>query len=240
MGARRQVLAVLVGVLAAAAAVSCSSSDEAGTATASVGPLLERAATAMAEVDHVAFAIERTGADVAIDGAGRLLFDAAEGRYAAPASADALLEVRAMGLRTRIGAVAIEGDVWITNPLSGRWEAAPPGLSFDPAVLFDARTGWPALLADGLRDPVLVGRGPDDQGRHHVRGTVDGARVAALTGGLVAEPTEVELWIDDETGHVLECRFEVGSGDEVSRWSLVLDRYGEPVTIDPPQPGTTG
>jgi hypothetical protein len=73
-----------------------------------------------------------------------------------------------------------------------------------------------------------------------VRGLVDGERVAILTGGLVDEATEVELWVDAATGHVAECRFEVETDDGTSRWALTLDDIGEPVTIERPELGATG
>lgn len=236
---------MVAGALALGAVAAACSSSEPSTATTttaapSVDAVVEQAAAAMADVEFVAFDIERSGADVAIDDAGQLVFDAAEGRYAAPASADALLEVRALGLRTRVGAVAIDGEVWITNPVTGRWEAAPPGLSFDPAVLFADDTGWPALLRDGLQDPELVGDGPDGEGRHHVRGTVEGERVATLTGGLVDEPTVVELWLDADSGLVQACRFDVETDEGTSTWSLTLDGYGEAVDIEVPPLGDSG
>lgn len=224
---------------------SCSSGPEPETAAAttstaavvSVDDVLAGSAAAMAAVDTVAFTIERTGADVSIDEAGAIRFDAAEGRFAAPAAAEAVLDVEALGFATQVGAVAIDGETWLTNPVSGDWELAPEDLGFDPATLFDPEVGFAALLADGLADPVLVDPEPDAQGRYQVRGTAAAERVATLTGGLADEATEIELWIDAGTGRVQEARFESDTAEGPATWHLTLTDYGADVTITEPDVG---
>jgi hypothetical protein len=238
----RRRLVHLLGVLVLVMTCSCSSGDDDGTTGTTTAPLtaeavLERSASAMAEVRFVAFELRRTGADVALDPGGQLVFDSAEGRYAAPSSSEARIGVTVGGFHTRVAAVVIDGETWITNPLTGRWEDAPASVSFDPAVLFDPATGWPALLRDGLESPQLVEDGDD---RQHVRGTLPGAQVATLTGGLTDEPTVVDLWIDAESGKVEECRFEAPTDDGTSAWTLELREYGKQATIERPELGSSG
>ena len=227
-----------------AAFPGCSLSEpdaEGGQAPpATVESVLARSSQVMDEVESASFALERTGADVFLDEGGSIRFDSARGRYVAPSSADAVLEVEAMGFATEVGAVVIDGESWLTNPVSSRWEPAPPNLSFDPATLFDAEVGFPSLLSQGLTEAELVEPGPDDQGRYHVRGTVAGDRVATLTGGLVETETEVDLWIDAETSRVAEVRFDAPAPDGgTSTWRMVLDDYGEQFTITKPVPGSS-
>ena len=233
----------LLGVLVLVMVCSCSSGDDGETTAATTVPptaeaVLERSASAMADVRFVAFELQRTGAEVALDPGGQLVFDSAEGRYAAPSSSEARIEVTAAGFHTRVAAVVIDGETWITNPLTGRWEDAPASLSFDPAVLFDPTTGWPALLRDGLESPQLVDDGQGD--RQHVRGTLPGPQVSTLTGGLADRSTEVDLWIDAGTGQVDECRFEAPTDDGTSAWTLELKDYGEQTTIERPELGSSG
>lgn len=226
------------------ALVSCSSDpgpDAAATTTTAapvtVDDVLADASAAMAAVDTVAFAIERTGGEVFLDDAGAIRFDGAEGRFAAPAAAEAVLDVEALGFATQVGAVAIDGETWLTNPVSGAWEPAPEGLGFDPATLFDPEVGFAALLADGLTDAVLVDPEPDDRGRYQVRGTAAAERVATLTGGLVDEPTTIDLWIDAATGRVHEARFDGPAAEGTSAWRLTLADFGADVTITEPDLG---
>jgi lipoprotein LprG len=226
-------LAVLLGACGAA------EEDAAGGDAAGLDAevVLERSAEAMASVETAEFTIEQSGAEVHIDEAGLIRFREATGRYAAPASADALLKVAAMGLDTEVGAVAVDGLTWISNPLTGRWESAPEGFSFDPSVLFDPETGWSALLAEGLENPTIVADGGE---RHHLRGVVDAERVASLTGGLVDEPSEIDLWIDPDTYRVDEVSFDVETDAGMTSWRLVLTGYDTDIVISEPAVGTDG
>ena len=105
--------AVLVGVAAA-----CGDGD------APTGPplepdidvILQASAATMGEVETVRFAIDRGGAPIFIDiGFDRdgLEFIAAEGRFAAPSTADALVTGAIGDLTTEIGAVAVDGQTWL-------------------------------------------------------------------------------------------------------------------------------
>ena len=222
-----------LGLLLPFAATACSSAtNEAGDAT--IGEILDRSSSAMATVETANFAIEQSGAAVYIDQDEQIQFSGATARYAAPSSADALIGVTAFGLSTEVGAVAIDGEIWITNPLTGKWEAAPQGLSFDPTVLFATDTGWAALLSSGLEAPELITEDGDTNERHHVRSTVDPDRVSTLTGGLVNESSTLDLWVDAQTGLVDEATFDVQTGGGLTSWRLTVTGYGADVTINKP------
>ena len=225
-----------VAVLAAAALLAGCSSEDPGEVLirGGVEAVQSAAAEAMEDVDTARFTIERGGAPVFIDESGNLLFQEAKGRFAAPASSDAVIRVSAAGTTVEVGAVAIEGSTWLTNPVTGRWEPAPESLSFDPATMFDPELGWPRLLADGLAGATLVQPAPDEGGRYRLRGIAGADRVSVLTGGLVDQRVPLDLWIDAQTGRVEEARFEAASPDGTSSWSLVLSDYGSPVEIEPP------
>lgn len=236
---------VLALVAAACALVACGSSsdaeDDAGPAT--VESILVDAAAAMADVETAAFTIEQTGATVFIDD-DQLAFRSAEGRFARPSSAEALVSVDALGFATQIGAIAIDGTLWFTNPLTGAWSEAPPGFTFDPATLFDAEVGLPALLSEASETAQLVDDSSNDSGvegdTHHLRTSVAPERVSVLTGGLITDETEVDLWIDVETGRVVEVRFELPIDDSTSSWRMTVGDYDAEVTIAPPELGSTG
>jgi lipoprotein LprG len=221
----------------ALAACSSGSDETAESEALDIDGVRSLAATAMADIDSVAFTIELEGADVFIDDAGLIGFRAAEGRFAAPSSADAVVAVDALGLATEVGAVAIDGDVWITNPLTGDWEAAPESFTFDPALLFDADDGLSALLADGLSNAVLVASASDSDDRYQISADVDPARVASLTGGLVDDVDNVGIWVDAESGRLVEVSFDVGLDAGGTSWRLLLSDYGADVTVTRPELG---
>jgi len=230
---------LLAGVLLVA---GCSSSGSGDDAELSAEEVMVGAAAAMSEVTSAAFTIEQTGASIPIDDAGQLGFQAADGRFAAPASAEALITVDALGFTTEVGAVAIDGTLWFTNPLSGEWTEAPDSFTFDPATVFDAESGFPALLREEAAGAEFVSGGeePEDGDRHHLRTSVAAERVSVLTGGLVTSETDVDLWIDRETERLSEVRFELALEQGVSSWQMTIDDYGADVTIEPPEVGSAG
>lgn len=235
-------LLTIVGALGA-----CSSQSDPGddiTLDPSVEQLLTDASASMAVVESAAFTIEQSGADIFIDDANQLGFQSAQGRFSAPSAAEALITVDALGYTTEVGAIAIDGTLWFTNPLSGAWTEAPEGFTFDPATLFDADLGFPALLAEAATTAELIdeasGEDAVDGDNHHFRTTVAAERVFVLTGGLVTDETDADLWIDVETGRVVETRFDISVDDSLSSWRMTISDYDSEVDIAPPELGSNG
>ena len=164
-------------------------------------------------------------------------FESAKGRYVAPASADAVIAVSAGSLRTEVGAVAIDGSIWITDPITGRWMTAPDAFRFDPSRIFQADVGLSALLTDGLSDAELVSGSPDADGQYYVTARVSAEQVSTLTSGLVTDVRDAEFWIDADTYLLTKMTFAVPLDDGDTQWILVLSDYGSPVTITEPQLG---
>ncbi len=229
-----RILALALAVLAASSGCSSDGESAAALVDPTIDEILTASSAAMAEVETARFEIAQTGAPVFIDNDSLIRFVGAKGRYAAPESADALVSVEALGLATEVGAVAIDGEIWITNPLTGAWEVAPEGFSFDPTILFDDQQGWSVLLAEGLDDPSLVANSPDAEGRYEISATISAGRVGVLTGGLVEESSDVTLWIDGKTARISEVSFDVTIDEGLTSWNLELSDYGADVSIEKP------
>ena len=202
---------------------------------ADIEQVVADAAIAMAGVRSVEFRLDRSGAPIFIDQFESLALDSLIGQFTIPTRARAQLTVTVDGnLTTEIGAVAIDDEVWISNPVTGDFETLPPGFDIDPSRFFDPEDGWQPLLAN-LRDVELVG--VDDRGgdRYHVRGTAPAAEVQNITVGLVRDQdVPVELWIHPGTSLVTRAEFATAIDGAESRWVLDLGRYGESFTIRPP------
>lgn len=228
---------------------ACSSDDDTADdaepeVEATAAETLTASAAAMREVESAAFTLSQTGAIVAIDEAGQLEFRSAEGQIVRPASAQAVVSVEALGFTTEVGAIAIDGTVWFTNPLTGSWSVAPPSFTFDPTVLLDPDQGLAGLLAEVAPTAESVGNaasyggavGPDEDGPFRViRATVSGERVATLTGGLVAAETDVDVFVDTETDRVAHLSFELPIDERTSSWQLSITDYDVEVDISPPE-----
>lgn len=193
------------------------------------------AAAAMAGVTSVEFRLDRKGAPIFIDEFESLALDSLLGQFSLPTRARAQLTVTVDGnLTTELGAVAIDDEVWISNPVTGDFETLPAGFDIDPSRFFDPEGGWQPLLAN-LREVELVGI--DDQGgdRYHVRGIAPAAEVRNITVGLVRDQdVPVDLWIHPGTSLVTRAEFETTIDGARSQWALDLHRYGETFTIRPP------
>lgn len=197
--------------------------------------IIAAAATAMAGVTSVEFELDRDGAPIYIDEFESLELDALIGQFTIPTRARAQLTVTVDGnLTTEIGAVAIESEVWISNPVTGDFETLPAGFDIDPSRFFDPEGGWQPLLVN-LRDVELIGI--EDRGgeRYHVRGVAPTAEVQNITVGLVRDQdVPIDLWIHPGTSLVTGAEFVTTFDGAASQWSLDLSRYGESFTIRPP------
>lgn len=208
------------------------------------GDVVTAAATAMAAVTSVEFTLERSGAPIYIDQFESLALDALIGQFTVPTRARAQLTVTVDGnLTTEIGAVAIDEEIWISNPVTGDFETLPDGFDIDPSRFFDPEGGWQPLLAN-LRDVEFVGI--DDLGgeRYHIRGIAPAVEVQNITVGLVRDQdVPVDLWIHPGTFLVTRAAFDTTIDGATSQWALDLDRYGDSFTIRPPaniRPGAGG
>lgn len=203
---------------------------------ADVDDVLAASAAAMGAVTSVEFRLDRGGAPVYIDEFESLALDAMLGQFSVPNRAQAQLTVTVDdSLTTEIGAVAIDGEVWISNPVTGDFETLPPGFDIDPSQFFDPVNGWQPLLAN-LEDTELVSI--DDRGgdRYHVRGVAPAAEVENITVGLVTgQDIPIDIWIHPTSYLVTHLEFDTMLDGAESTWSIDLDRYGQTFTIAPPQ-----
>jgi lipoprotein LprG len=198
--------------------------------------LMQRSATAMGGVTSVAFRLQRDGASVFIDQFDEIALDSLRGQFTVPTKARAELTVTIDdNLTTKICAVAIDSEVWISNPVTGDFETLPAGYDIDPSRFFDPEDGWQPLIAN-LRDVELVGI--DDRGgdRYHVRGVADAADVRNITVDLVRDQdVPIDFWIHPTTALVTAAEFTTAIDGADANWELELADYGGRFTIEPPE-----
>lgn len=203
--------------------------------TAGATDVVASSAEAMGEVTSVEFRLNRDGAPIFIDEFERIALDSLRGQFTVPTRAQAELSVTVNGnLATRLGAVAIDDEVWISNPVTGDFETLPAGYDIDPSRFFDPEGGWRPLLAS-LQQPTIVGIDERGGERYHVRGTAPAEQVSNITVGLVRDQdVEVDLWIHPSTFHVTAAEFATTIDGDDARWALELGRYGDEFVIEPP------
>jgi LppX_LprAFG lipoprotein len=197
--------------------------------------ILEASSTAMGDVTSVRFALERSGAAVFIDEFESIALDRLEGRFSAPDKADAVLTVTVDdSLKTELGAVAIGGAVWLSNPVTGKFEVLETGYDIDPATFFDPETGWGPLMAE-LTDVVLVGVENRGGKRYHVRGVAPAERMEIITAGLVRDQdVTIDFWLMRDTALVTAAEFSTVFEQRSTDWVFQLSKYGDDFDIEVP------
>lgn len=197
--------------------------------------ILDASSTAMSKVTSVRFDLRRSGADVYIDQFESLALDRIKGRFSAPGSADAVLSVTVDGsLKTELGAVALGGQVWLSNPVTGKFEVLDTGYDIDPATFFDPQRGWGPLMHT-LTDVVLVG--VEDRGgkRYHVRGVGPAAQMEIITAGLVVDQdVTIDFWLKRDTALVTAAEFSTVFEGKTTDWVIGLRDYGGDFEIKAP------
>ncbi len=171
-------------------------------------------------------------------GAGPLI-TGGEGDARRPNSFSGSLSVIAGGFSLSVNVVSTGGVFYAKTPLSSGYDrTAPSAYGFgDPAQLLDPNHGLSSLLS-ACTGPVnrdadrLNGEELDEVGC-----SVPGARVAALlTSADPAQPVQATIGVDATT-HQLRRVVLVGPffvKAHSSTFTVVLDKYGENVTITPP------
>jgi len=198
--------------------------------------IVAASSAAMGQVTSVRFELRRSGAAIFIDEFESLALEKIVGRFSAPTSVDAALTVTVDGsLKTTLGAVAIGGTVWLSNPVTGTFETLPPGYDIDPSTFFDPDSGWRPLLAD-LQDVELVGEENRGGKRYHLRGVAPADRMEIVTAGLVRDQdVHVDFWMKRDTGLITAAEFSTTFDGKVTDWVLELSDYGKAFTIKAPE-----
>ena len=229
-------LLVLMACLAVFGA-ACGGEDLGGEKLPQDAAALQtQSAVAMGEVTSVRFTLERSGNPVFVDQAESIALDRIEGRFSVPGSADAILEVTVnASLGTKLGAIAIDDEVWVSNPVTGKFETLPSGFDLDPTLFFDPKGGWQPLV-QSLTDITFVAEEDRAGTRYHLTGTAPAERMQAITAGLVrGQDVELDLWLHPVTAAVTAVSFSTEFEGAVSDWELELLDYGESFDIAPPE-----
>ena len=134
------------------------------------------------------------------------------------------------------GSLITMGDAgYMTNPLTGEWEAGPTGVS--SMGFFDPRRGIAEMMS-GVEELSLLDGAGDARRVYRIGGTLVADALGPLVGATL-EGTNVtaELTIDVDQSYLLEARI---SGAVTPRDSedvvrvIIISAFNEPLTIEPP------
>jgi hypothetical protein len=198
--------------------------------------VLSSARDAWSETQSAHFTLAVEG-EAFLDSDETIKLRSAEGDILRPDSVQATASIDVSVLVVDISLVAIGGEIYMTNFVSGRWERAPSDFSYDPSVLFSDSDGIGPILTE-LDDPAL-GANEQIEGRETrvVTGTVDAETVEEITSGAIqGEDIPVTLWIGVEDSFIYRVVLTEPEGvrEIPATWTLTLSNHNAPVTIEPP------
>lgn len=223
-------LALALALVAALA--GCGGPPEPAPAELAAG-----AAAAVDQLTSVHFLLTIEGGPAFLDQARMLNLRQAEGDLLRPDRSQATARVALGGLVVTVKFINIGATGYMTDPLSGRWGPAPPGLGYNAGYLFDKEQGVGAIL----RQIEGIGKAGEESiegvASHHLTGELPAARLQVLTGGVIpGERVKVDVWAAKEGLSLRQIRLtEIGAAKTPMTWTLVLSRHDQPVAIEPPQ-----
>ena len=236
MRGRARALA-LAGGLALLAAAACSpGGDDAGKAefaAIDAEALLGRAADRMERIESFRFAL--THENGATEIARGLLMESAEGEVVGSESLRAEVRARAGPLAVDIEIRIVDGEGWITNPLTGRWEREDITLE----SIFDPAGGVTALMRAASGARVTGRESVGGAAVYRVEASVESADLGLLVPGAAAGRTLVaRAWVgvDDELVRRVEILGAASAfeDEEIVR-RLEISDVGGTFTIEAPR-----
>lgn len=187
------------------------------------------AAEKLEATEQLHFVIERTG----VQAPAALALQQAEGDVVIPDKIRAKVQASTFGITSEIGVVAIGAEQWMTNPLSGQWQAlAADEMPVNLRLLFDRQSGVAGLLRSGEWTEAA-----SDGGVYTLRATFDGQQLATMTSGLIAQgAVDLEAKINAEDFVLNEALLieTSTSAEDPTTWRLQFSAPSGTVEIVPP------
>ncbi len=206
------------------------------TPTPTPQELLDRGVSAFNATESFHFDLALENRTLAVDQSGLLSFTEAAGDVRAPNSLQASTVIQSAFGNINIGFVAIGSKQWLTNPLDGSWEATPPELQTNVALLFDPEQGLGAALARLENLERLPDETIEEVQTVHLRGTMPGAALALFAPELADQPAlTVDLYFAADS-FLLErvVMVEATVEGETPTWTFDFSQHNAAPEITPP------
>lgn len=224
---------LLAGVAISAGLAGCGSPPPGNAQT-----LLTRAKTLMDSAPSAHFTLSSSGA-----GGGGVVLLGGSGDIKRPDRFSGTLNASVNGFGIAIPVVAVNGKFWASNPLSGHFESADPtqyGFA-DPGHLIDPQNGLSSLLLRCQRPTQTADDRFNGALLHEVSCSLPGQDVKALLADAAPDQAvAATVGVAADSGQlrrvVLTGPFY--SSSKSSTFTLVVDNYGENVSVTPPPAGS--
>ncbi len=227
---------VLGSLLLIANVVSIAACTSEAAPPVDAAAVLERAATRIEATKSYHYLLEFEGGAAPI--ALGLGMRRAEGVFAGIDNFDAAVLASAGPIDARVGIRAVNGETWITNPLTGLWQKQP----LTVAQLFDISSGVTALMR-GATDLQVAGTETiEGVTVRRIDGALASERFLLMPGVLPGQQLRASAWVgvEDDLVRRLEVRGRgapfAATSDAEGVVRVTLSRFDEPVNLAPPTP----
>jgi hypothetical protein len=207
------------------------------TPTPSPQDWLEGVVAAWNNLESFHFTLDLENRTLMLDDSGFLAAAEAEGDVVAPDRLQVATLVQTLLGSTQVQFVAIGEDQYLTNPLNGEWEQAPPELQTDVTGIFDPEVGIGALLADLQNLERLADEQVEGTQTVHLRGTLPGSALAAFAADLEGtDEVTIDLWAGTEDRRIRRIIITepANAEGETPTWTFNFSNFDADVTIEPP------
>lgn len=214
--------------------MGCSSPP--ATPTPTPQEWLDQAVAAWNGTESFHFTLALDNRTIALDGGGLLAFSEAEGDVVAPDRLQATTLVQTPLGNVTAAFIAIGEEQWLTNPLNGEWEQAPPEMQTEVHSIFDAEAGIGALLADLENLERPADEDLNGVSTVRLRGTLPGAVLSTIAPDLAEqESVAVDLWISPADSRVQQIVItEAATEGEAAIWTFRFSQFNAAPAIEPP------
>ena len=131
--------------------------------------------------------------------------------------------------------ITVGDQTYMTNPLTGNWEASDASIS--PVGFFSPTRGIGEMLS--LTQDATFIDDDSEEGTYRIRGALPTTALSPLVGTTLTDRTvDIELEIDSGTDYLLEVRFKgavTPSDVEDAERVIILSFFNEDVVIEPPE-----
>jgi hypothetical protein len=202
------------------------------------GQVLREAGAAMAKLNTVTATLKFTNGTVSFQG---YVLTSATAAVRLPTDSDTVYKVKYQDLLIGLEVVITGGHIYLRPPFSGFTEVTGKTAAEVPdlAKLFDATTGLPAMIPEGLNPKYLGTEKVGDVDSHKVGATYSAAQVAKLLPQLSSSgDVAATIWVGGSDHLIRKAVLSgpFGDGGIASTVEIDLSAFNAPVAIASPTP----
>jgi len=202
------------------------------------GQVLREAGAAMAKLNTVTATLKFTNGTVSFQG---YVLTSATAAVRLPTDSDTVYKVKYQDLLIGLEVVITGGHIYLRPPFSGFTEVTGKTAAEVPdlAKLFDATTGLPVMIPEGLNPKYLGTEKVGDVDSHKVGATYSAAQIAKLLPQLSSSgDVAATIWVGGSDHLIRKAVLSgpFGDGGIASTVEIDLSAFNAPVAIASPTP----